>query len=580
MRFCLGEEYRAKLTMSRWLWFSFCAIIGLVMLVLGLLVPAHLRAVDESVIQNAGHNTPALIEQGMALVGENKLGAAQLLLRTAQREQLAGTEKLEYAVNDLARQHPGWVVWGGPEPRFEGIFENESKLHDPGFDPFTEYVVRMENRERVLGFLSASRNRLVQELLRFRLSTNTVVFPPSQSAAGQALDAALSTCGLLVEGGHLTSNLSNALMNVALTANQGGNSQLFEDVLMNLLSLGQRFNWGQLVVFMGNIQDPETLRLQTILVRKADRQLPILFSAVQLSGEPRAVAKYVMDYSQTGLADLGTAMRFGAGGVGELLRRHQRLDASVYTLSQVPPLGTFSSLAATLTWKAQWLAMAFKWALYLCAGFLFAAALHFARPPVSALEEPLQVRGFHIAREGLFALGFLALALLVSEPFLAQDNQKVEFPFHLRLPTVGSVLVPESNNIKSAFMNQLNLLTLLLFFVLQGLLYIACLVKLAEIRRQRVPSRVRLRLLENEDHLFDAGLYLGFVGTIISLILVSIGVVKFSLMAAYSSTSFGIIFVSIFKIFHLRPTRRKLLLESEAAAESVAPAHPTFATTP
>jgi hypothetical protein len=35
-------------------------------------------------------------------------------------------------------------------------------------------------------------------------------------------------------------------------------------------------------------------------------------------------------------------------------------------------------------------------------------------------------------------------------------------------------------------------------------------------------------------------------------------------MAAYSSTSFGIIFVVIFKIFHLRPARRKLLLEAEA----------------
>jgi hypothetical protein len=76
---------------------------------------------------------------------------------------------------------------------------------------------------------------------------------------------------------------------------------------------------------------------------------------------------------------------------------------------------------------------------------------------------------------------------------------------------------------------------------------------------------MKLRLLENEDHLFDAGLYLGFVGTIISLIIASMGLVKFSLMAAYSSTSFGIIFVVIFKIFHLRPARRKLLLEAEAA---------------
>jgi hypothetical protein len=109
---------------------------------------------------------------------------------------------------------------------------------------------------------------------------------------------------------------------------------------------------------------------------------------------------------------------------------------------------------------------------------------------------------------------------------------------------------------------------MLLFFVLQALLYIACLVKLAEIRRQRVPARMKLKLLDNEDHLFDAGLYLGFVGTIISLILVSLGLFKQpSLMAAYSATSFGIIFVSLFKIVHLRPARRRLLMEAENSPE-------------
>ena len=129
---------------------------------------------------------------------------------------------------------------------------------------------------------------------------------------------------------------------------------------------------------------------------------------------------------------------------------------------------------------------------------------------------------------------------------------------------VGAVTAAASTPVKSTFMNQLSLLTLLMFFIIQGLIYTACIVKLAEIRRQNVPARIKLKLLENEDHLFDAGLYLGFVGTIISLILVSLGVIKPSLMAAYSSTSFGIIFVSFFKIFHLRPLRRKLLLEAEA----------------
>ena len=92
---------------------------------------------------------------------------------------------------------------------------------------------------------------------------------------------------------------------------------------------------------------------------------------------------------------------------------------------------------------------------------------------------------------------------------------------------------------KSQILIIIALLTLLLFFVLQALLYTACLFKLAEIRRQKIPTRMKLRLLENEEHLFDAGLYLGFAGTIISLILVSLNFIQPSLMAAYSSTSFG-----------------------------------------
>jgi hypothetical protein len=65
--------------------------------------------------------------------------------------------------------------------------------------------------------------------------------------------------------------------------------------------------------------------------------------------------------------------------------------------------------------------------------------------------------------------------------------------------------------------------------------------------------------------LFDAGLYLGFLGTIVAFIISSVGTqFHFDLMVAYSSTSFGILFVSIFKIFHLRPVRRRLVLEAEA----------------
>ena len=112
--------------------------------------------------------------------------------------------------------------------------------------------------------------------------------------------------------------------------------------------------------------------------------------------------------------------------------------------------------------------------------------------------------------------------------------------------------------------DQLSLASLAIFFVIQAIIYIWCLTKLAEIRRQSLAPRMKLKLLENEDNLFDMGLYVGFVGSVISLIVMSIGLQHLSMMA-YSSTAFGIIFVSVLKIFHVRPLRRKLILESETA---------------
>ena len=569
--------------MHRSVWFLICAIFGLLLLICGLSVPAHLRAVDARILQKAGTNTPGLIADGLALVNEKKLGAAQLIAQAAQRKGFTDEERLTTAVEDLARQHPGWVAWGGPEPPFESIFQNDARMHADGSEPFTEYVLRLENRERVLQFLQASPQPGVLELLRTRGVTNTFIFPPSQSASGQAFDAALSVTGLLLEDGHFTPALSNAVYTLAWQATHGASSQPFEQALVDIMALGQRFNWGRLAVFVRQIENTDTLRRLANFVRKAGAQMPTLFAAVHLSGEPAEVAEYLVNFSQTGLDDIGYSLRYGAGGLKELLARNQRLyiPGGSRASSGFKPLDDFGLWAAEYCWRVPHFALVAKWLMYALGGFFLAMAVHFARPTVSTLEQPLQVRGFHIAREILFALGFLLVVLLLSEPFLSQEGQRMDFPIRLRLPTVGNLLPAGTSYAHGSFMNQLNLLTLLLFFVLQGLLYTACLLKLAEIRRQRVPARMKIRLLENEDHLFDAGLYLGFVGTIISLILVSLGIGKFSLMAAYSSTSFGIIFVSIFKIFHLRPSRRKLLLEAEAnsPAEPVpAPVRPSFAT--
>jgi hypothetical protein len=437
-------------------------------------------------------------------------------------------------------------------------------------EPVTDFLVRIQNRERALNLLQQSANPAVQTLLKFRSVTNTVLLPSSDSSSGQVLDTGLALCGLLMEGKRFNVGLSNELSNLASDAVYRGKSQRFEQAIMDMISLGQRFNWGQLVTFLSQMNDAETLRLQTAFARKSDAQLPVLFAAVQLSADPAGVAKYLMNFSESGLNDLGDSLRYGSGAVTELLHRNQRLHVS-----------RFVPLLAGLSFRTSEAAIAMKWSLYLIGGFLLAMAAHLMLPDVSEMERPLQVRGFHIFRETLFAFGFLVVVLLVSEPFLARETQKASFSLRLQLPTTGNLSPAGATGVnRPQFMNTEVLITMVLFFVLQALLYIASIVKLAEIRRQSVPARMKLRLLENEEHLFDAGLYLGFLGTIVSLVLVSMGVFKQpSLMAAYSSTSFGILFVVVFKILHLRPAKRTLLLEAEAARamESVESTRPLSA---
>jgi hypothetical protein len=113
-------------------------------------------------------------------------------------------------------------------------------------------------------------------------------------------------------------------------------------------------------------------------------------------------------------------------------------------------------------------------------------------------------------------------------------------------------------------LNQVTLLVLALFFIVQLVIYCFCLIKLKEIAKQKLSAEMKLKLLDNEENLFDFGLYVGLGGTVLSLILVAVGIVEASLMAAYASTLFGILFVAVLKVLNLRPYRRHLIIEAGA----------------
>src|SRR6266581_3649947 len=252
--------------MRRWLLFFLCAVLGILIVLLGWVVPAHLRAVDSRLAQKAGKNTPSLTDRGMALLNEKRLGAAQMLFEAAEALSMPERQWLGMAITNAATEHPSWLIWGGGESALEVLFTTDPKLPKAASEPFTEWVIRLDNRGTALRLLGASSRPHVRELLNNRSLTNTVLFPPSQSSSGQAFDAAISICALLAEETRFSSSFSNALFNLSVQANRGASPEPLEEVLMDFMSLGQRMNWGQLVVFVSQIEDTETLRQLAHLV--------------------------------------------------------------------------------------------------------------------------------------------------------------------------------------------------------------------------------------------------------------------------------------------------------------------------
>ena len=106
-----------------------------------------------------------------------------------------------------------------------------------------------------------------------------------------------------------------------------------------------------------------------------------------------------------------------------------------------------------------------------------------------------------------------------------------------------------------------NIVMIALFLGIQIIVYITCLNKISEIRDGTDSPQQKLRLLENEDNLFDLGLYIGIGGTALGLGLIMLGVFT-KPYAAYVSNIMGIACVAMVKIKHLRNTRQELLEEA------------------
>ncbi len=518
-------------------------------------LPVNLKSVSPALLRAAGEGTSSVAAFGRDLVDFEKLGPAALVLATARVVGDPRAPALAESIDKFAAHQPELVAWGGWDPFLDPLFNlRESKGHAAS-TPVLTFFIPEKARGTLRAYLANSRSLGVQALLKTRDLTVTGRFVPATRAGGQPLDAVILLSALLYQGEHLSPSLQRELRNLAEAAESQKALGELEGFDLDLLSLGQRLDWMQLGELLRRTESTKTVGEYAHLARVAPDQLPLIYTAALFSDSADRVASYLIQYGKAGVEDLGLALKEGQGAVRLLLLRQVPVSRT-----PAPDIGA----AATFGLLHPKLALVAKWLGFLLGAFCLLRGLDgtlFASTRETGPALP------HL-QSGVLAVLMAGLLVLGTEPFLLKAAPASEFKLRLVLPVLASSAEPPSAPAAktSPTMDTSTLLSIGLFAVLQVSMYLLCLVKIREVAHTAVAPLVKLKLMENEENLFDGGLYVGIAGTASALVLQVLHIIPGDLLAAYSSNLFGIICVALVKIRHVRPYKRTLILQSQATS--------------
>ena len=538
---------------------------GLVLIVLAWMIPVNLKSVTPALLRAAGENTPRVAAFGQQRLDSEKLGAARLVLEAARLVGDPGAPALERAILDTEARRPEWVPWGGWDPFLDPLARESPGRSES--TPVLAFFITEKSRRSLQAFLSNSRGIGVQAILQTREIQGTARFVPAGRAGGEALDAVILLTALLYQSENLSPALQRELRSLAEAAAASKQLDRLESFYLDLLSLGTRLNWMQLCELLRASSGTRTVAEFAQLARVASDNLPLIYAAALYSGSADDVADYLMEFGKPGLADLRLALAWGQGAVRLLLRNRAPVNHT-----PAPSL----SAAAEFALLNPRLALGVKYAAFFVgAFFLFYALEVFLSGPAAAATTTAAATatGARLPpvrlRSGLLAAMIALFLVFASEPFLVKTPPPSEFKFKLHMPVLAFDQ-PDSPvtsvQITTAMLDNATILSISLFAALQIAVYLVCLLKIRSIARQPVPPQLKLRLMDNEENLFDSGLYVGIAGTAAALVLQVLGIIQANLLAAYSSNLFGILCVALVKIHHVRQFKRQLILEAQGGA--------------
>ncbi len=525
------------------------------MLALAWLLPVNVKSLNTALLRVAGQGTPSVAGFGRELLDLDKPGPAALVLEAARKAGDPSANALGAVFASFAQKHPDMMLWGGWDVALEPLLANRNAASSAESQPVLKFMVMQQSRDNLRRYLAVSRLPGVQTVLKTGELTTTQRFVPANRPGGQPLDAVILLTAYLWQTEHLSAGLQREVRALAETAVQSGQMGELEDFYLDILTLGQRLNWVQLAELLRTTNSLGTVGQFAHLARIAPEHLAVIYTAALMTRSADGVARYLITYGRTGAEQLQLALSYGQGAVEQLVQRQVPVTRGA---------GPEIEFGAAFALRHPELALIGKYAAFLGGIFLLLKAvdLRLFFPVESALRDAFPRMG-----SGVIAIILTFIFFVFSEPFLLKAAPLSEYKIKLTIPIVGAVAAPAAavsnppNN-----MDLSTILSITIFAAIQVGMYVICLLKISEVARQAVPAPTKLRLMENEENLFDGGLYIGIAGTATALVLQVLGLIDANLLAAYSSNLFGIVCVALVKIRHVRPYKRELILEIQQGA--------------
>lgn len=554
----------------QWSWF-FLLGGGLCLLLGAWFLPISIGSVHPALLSQMAAGSPSVAEVGAGLAKQGKLGPAKLLRQAGASAGVNNFEDLDVALANNASTNTNAKLWNGRNLLLDSglVTLSAPAASDAGSSgeplPALRALIGGGNRAALKKTLGESPSASGSTILATLDLTGWKRFSAAGAGGGQPLEATILLVALLHETGGLSPSLSDEIAALAHAARKSKNLATLEAFYLDTLSLAQRFDGSTLEELFGRLLDLSSVAQYAHFANRAETDFPIVYAAAVMSGEAGAVADYLVRFGNDGVDDLRRAVALGEGGLNALLEKQLRIAG----------MGTAVNLGETarLAREHPTLMLLAKFAMFFIGAILTVAGWDGIRyKPEMAIAGP--ATRLQPLRNGLIGLLFALILAAVSEPFLLKANSQTDFAAEKRILPVErpeeTPSNPEENEETGMFENLdlTTLYTILAFLLVQIIVYLICIQRIHQIDRMDEPPLLKLKLMENEDNLFDAGLYVGIAGTALALVLQVLEIIQADLVAAYSSNLFGITCVALVKIRNVRPYKRRLIMASAEEGRS------------